>query len=233
MKTLLKITIVTVMALGGMLWAQSTPDEPGPKTVEDRLREYGEAARVRLAPAFKKAEISYPPKELVMVAIKDQKVLELYAARTNGTFQFVKEYPILKASGVTGPKLREGDKQVPEGIYDIEWLNPNSSYHLSMRIGYPNASDRAHAAEEGRVKLGGDIMIHGTNLSSGCLAMGDLVAEDLFVLVADTGRTNTRIILTPVDFRNGATVTLTTNLPPWTGALYQDIQTALKPYARP
>ena len=93
--------------------------------------------------------------------MKQEKLLEIYAKQGTNGFKFVCAYPVLAASGVAGPKLREGDRQVPEGIYGIEWLNPNSSYHLSMRISYPNAFDRAQAAKENRTKLGGDIMIHG------------------------------------------------------------------------
>src|SRR5204863_8498878 len=62
---------------------------------------------------------------------------------------------------------------ISEGIYPIESLNPNSRFHLSLRIGYPNAFDRAQAAKEKRTNLGGDIMIHGNSVSIGCLAMGE------------------------------------------------------------
>src|SRR5436190_607476 len=82
-----------------------------------------------------------------------------------GAWRFVREYPVMAASGGRGPKLREGDGQVPEGMYTIDWLNPNSSYHLSMHVDYPNAFDRAHAADDGRTALGGAIMIHGRDVS--------------------------------------------------------------------
>jgi len=123
--------------------------------------------------------------------------------------------------------LREGDQQVPEGIYSIESLNPNSSYHLSLRVNYPNVFDREQAAREGRTNLGGDIMIHGGAVSVGCLAMGDEAAEDLFVLAADTGLTNITVILSPVDFRKGQRVPQTGAVPPWTASLYQTIQSNL------
>ena len=78
-----------------------------------------------------------------------------------------------------------------------------SSYHLALRINYPNAFDRASAIQQGRTALGGDIMIHGSTGSVGCLAMGDEVSEDLFVLTADTGLKRIKVILSPVDFRTG------------------------------
>jgi len=195
------------------------------KTVADRLTEYGASARARLKPYFEQIHQSYPPSKLVFLGIKDVSELQIYAVSSNKRPAFLRRYPILAASGVLGPKLREGDKQVPEGIYQIEWLNPNSSYHLSMRIGYPNAFDRAQAAKEQRTNLGGDIMIHGTNISVGCLAMGDPASEDLFVLAADTGIENITVLLTPVDFRVKSLPEGTTNMSAWSGEIYE----ALKP----
>lgn len=203
---------------------------PAEKTVADRLREYGPEARARLKPAFDKAGISYPPPRLAFVGLKQEKQLQIYAgAGTNG-YKFVRSYPILAASGVAGPKLREGDRQVPEGIYPVEWLNPNSSYHLSMRIGYPNAFDREQAAREKRTNLGGDIMIHGDARSVGCLAMGDEAAEDFFVLAADTGIENITVILTPVDFRQGKALPADARLPDWSETLYETIRARLKDF---
>lgn len=127
-----------------------------------------------------------------------------------------------------GPKLRYGDFQVPEGFYRIESLNPNSAFHLSLRVNYPNRFDRAQAQSEGRTGLGGNIMIHGSNVSIGCLAMGDEAAEDLFVLASQTGRENIRLILSPVDFRQGD-VPADEKRPAWVSALYREIKTALSP----
>ena len=193
-------------------------------TVEERLQQYGAAARARLSAHFEKQKISYPPYELIFVGLKEEKRLEIYAKSGTNDFKFVRAYPILAASGVAGPKLREGDRQVPEGIYAIELLNPNSSYHLSMRVGYPNEFDRAQAAKENRTKLGGDIMIHGDAKSIGCLAMGDEVSEDLFVLAADTGIKHITVILAPVDFRAGKTAADSATLPMWTKPLYEEIK---------
>lgn len=207
-----------------------TNSAPVAKTVEDRLREYGAAARGRLQPAFARAGISYPPHRLAFIGLKEEKRLQIYAANGTNDFQFVRAYPILAASGGAGPKLREGDRQVPEGIYAIEWLNPNSSYHLSMRIGYPNAFDREQASRENRTNLGGDIMIHGAARSVGCLAMGDEAAEDFFVLAAETGIENITVILTPVDFRQGKTVPADAPRPPWCDALYDNIRQRLQDF---
>ena len=202
------------------------------KTVEDRLIEYGASARARLRPHFERAEVSYPPQVLAFVGLKQEKSLEIYARQGTNGFKFICAYPVLAASGVAGPKLREGDRQVPEGIYNIEWLNPNSSYHLSMRIGYPNAFDRAQAAKESRTKLGGDIMIHGDARSVGCLAMGDEASEDFFVLAAETGIENITVILSPVDFREGKTVPADAKLTEWSASLYEAIRARLKDFPK-
>jgi murein L,D-transpeptidase YafK len=138
----------------------------------------------------------------------------------------------LKASGKLGPKLREGDRQVPEGLYRIESLNPNSRFHLSLRVNYPNAFDRDMAAREGRTNLGGDIMIHGSKVSIGCLAMGDTAAEDLFVLAAETGIDNISVILSPLDFRVRDFEGDFSTMPHWIPELYKRIRTELRKYAK-
>lgn len=203
------------------------------KTVAQQLDQYGPAARARLAPFFAKQSVPYPPRSLVLVAVKDEDRLEVHAADSAGKLRFIRAYPVLAASGTLGPKLQEGDGQVPEGIYRIESLNPNSRFHLSLRIGYPNDFDREQARRDGRTKLGGDIMIHGKAVSIGCLAMGDEAAEDLFVLAADTGVTDITVILTPVDFRLGKPLPKSLPLPAWAGELYASIKTELSRLEKP
>ncbi len=197
-------------------------------TVDDRIRQYGDRVRKRLKPCFAKVGIEYPPAKVVLVGIKDEKKLEVWAS-DDGRFRLVRTYPILGASGRLGPKLREGDCQVPEGLYRIESLNPNSRFHLSLRVNYPNARDRAQAKAENRTNLGGDIMIHGSRASIGCLAMGDEVAEDLFILAAETGIANGKVsvILCPVDFRRNEMPKLSYLLPGWTDDLYERIRERL------
>jgi murein L,D-transpeptidase YafK len=196
------------------------------RTVNDRLAEFGAAARNRLKPLFQKAGVAFPPENVVLVALKDEKVLELYTGA--GTQKkLIHRYPILAASGGPGPKLREGDNQVPEGIYRIESLNPNSAYHVSLRVNYPNESDRAQAAKDGRTNLGGDIMIHGKTVSIGCIAVGDTAAEELFTLAADVGLKDLTVICAPTDFRKHKERPAITNSPAWVAQLYQRIAAEL------
>lgn len=198
------------------------------KTIADRLAEFGDAARLRLASCFKQAAVSYPPTRVSLVGLKTERTLQVWVAGPDGKWKYLKDYPILGMSGILGPKLNEGDMQVPEGLYRVESLNPNSLYHVALRVNYPNAEDRKRGNEDGRTKLGSDIMIHGKKCSIGCLAMGDETAEELFTLAADAGIENVFIILSPVDFR---VRNLPKDMPPtpaWTQQLYDTIRQALK-----
>ncbi len=177
----------------------------GGYTVSDRMQQYGEDVASRIKIDFERAGIAYPPAEVAYVAFKDTKILEVYARSVKSEpWSYIRTYPIQRASGTLGPKLKEGDRQVPEGIYQSESLNPNSRYHLSIRVSYPNAFDRKMAVAEGRSRLGGDIMIHGSSVSIGCLAMGNTAAEDLFVLAAHAPGSPARIIISPTDFRRNS-----------------------------
>lgn len=153
-------------------------------TVAQRVAQFGAAVESRLSPDFDRAGLSWPPAGLALLGFKQERVLEAWIPDAAGRWRLLKRYPILGASGLLGPKLREGDCQVPEGLYRVESLNPNSLYHLALRIDYPNPADRELGAAEGRECLGGDIMIHGNTCSIGCLAMGDGAAEELFVMAA-------------------------------------------------
>ena len=196
----------------------SPPPSLGQRTVEDILQIYGAYATDKLKLYFSKAKVSYPPREVTFIALKQEMKLELWA-RDSGEFQFIRNYDIRAASGVSGPKLRQGDKQVPEGIYRIAGLNPNSHYHLSMKINYPNEFDQFHAWQEGRADPGSDIFIHGRAESIGCLAMGDEVIEELFVLTAQVGVDNVKVVIAPHDPR-AYSLEADARLPGWTAELY-------------
>jgi hypothetical protein len=202
------------------------------RTVDERVDQYGAAVRKRLKPFFAARYVRFPPDQLVLVAIKSTNQLEVYASDNDPALRLIRTYPILAASGNLGPKLREGDEQVPEGVYRIELLNPNSLYHLSLRVGYPNAFDRAQAVIDHRTQLGGDIMIHGKAVSVGCLAMGDEAAEDLFVLAARVGIKNIKVIIAPVDFRTEKLTAADIGMPDWVDALYTEIARELGAIAK-
>jgi murein L,D-transpeptidase YafK len=126
-------------------------------------------------------QLAFPPRQLFIRAFKEEKELELWAS-DGGKYQLLKTYPICMLPGKPGPKLKQGDKQVPEGIYIVDTLNPNSNFHLSFRINYPNEADLIRSKDE--KDPGGDIYIHGDCVSVGCLPMGDEAIEEIFWLIA-------------------------------------------------
>lgn len=135
-------------------------------------------------------------------------------------------YPMTGFSGRLGPKLREGDMQIPEGIYRIESLNPNSEYHLSLRVSYPNAVDRKRAGEDNRDHLGGDIMIHGGSSTIGCIPIGDENIEELFYVAASVGIKNIQVVIAPYDMRKGRRPELEVADPSWYPQLCEEIALA-------
>lgn len=209
--------------------AAAAPTPALESAIADRLVIYGPLARERMRPYFAHAGVPYPPSRYVLLGLKQERELQLYAAGPGTPLHFIRSFHVLGASGDLGPKLREGDHQVPEGIYQIVYLNPRSIAHLSMALSYPNAFDRARAAEDGRdpATLGGDIMIHGGWKSVGCLAVGDQASEDLFVLAADAGFDSATVIISPVDFRR-STLPVGYRAPvPWVSQLYTQLRTTM------
>jgi hypothetical protein len=154
----------------------------------------------RLKPYFELTDVCFPPSGIALIGLKKERQLELWA-NSGGEWSFIRTYHILGASGGSGPKLKEGDRQVPEGIYKVTMLNPNSKYYLSMKLDYPNEFDLEKAALEGRSNVGGDIFIHGGESSVGCLAIGDAAIEEIFVLAAIIGIENIEVVIAPNDIR--------------------------------
>ncbi len=172
----------------------------GRKTVGDIMNQHEAAVVERLKENFEKIKIKYPPDKITLVCLKSEKILELWI-ETGETAILLKKYEIFGASGGAGPKLIEGDCQVPEGIYKIEGLNPNSHFHLSMKVNYPNEFDRKKAIDDGRSNPGGDIFIHGNKMSVGCIAIGDRAIEEVFVLSARAIKNGIKVIIMPYDMR--------------------------------
>src|ERR1043165_840429 len=161
-RCLVALLLVATGVLAGDSIPTITVDGSRFYSVEERLAEFGPVVKQSLLASFTTARVTYPPVELAYLAFKDVRHLEVYARGTaDDAWHFIKDYRIRGASGTLGPKLAEGDRQVPEGTYRADSVNPNSRYHLSIRVSYPNAYDREVARRDGRANLGGDIMIHG------------------------------------------------------------------------
>ena len=127
-----------------------------------------------------RAGLVYPAKQLFFRVYKRERELQVWGVDlATGRLKLIKSYPVLAASGGPGPKRKEGDNQVPEGLYHIDRFNPNSLFHLSLGLNYPNASDRILSDRE---HPGSDIFIHGNSKSIGCLAIGDPAIEEVYTL---------------------------------------------------
>nr|WP_231710456.1 L,D-transpeptidase family protein [Roseibium limicola] len=124
-----------------------------------------------------------PAKSPILIRIfKEESKLEVWKQKRNGRFEILEDFDICKWSGELGPKFKEGDRQAPEGFYEITpgLMNPNSSYHLSFNLGYPNSYDRSHG------RTGSHLMVHGACSSRGCYAMTDAQVQDIYALARDS-----------------------------------------------
>jgi len=111
---------------------------------------------------------------------KKENILEVWIKpKDSKEYKLLKTYDICSYSGKLGPKLKEGDHQAPEGFYKVykHSLNPNSKYHLSFNLGYPNRYDKAHN------RTGSYLMVHGECSSIGCYAMGNKNIEEIYTIV--------------------------------------------------
>ena len=111
---------------------------------------------------------------------KLERELELWVDAGSGAgYRLFRNYPICSYSGTLGPKLQQGDRQAPEGFYDVRHgqMNPASQFHLSFDLGYPNAYDVQHG------RTGDYLMVHGSCVSIGCYAMGDAAIEEIYTLM--------------------------------------------------
>ncbi|GLK70754.1 hypothetical protein KHC23_18120 [Ancylobacter dichloromethanicus] len=115
---------------------------------------------------------------IVVRIFKEESELEVWKETTSGEYALLKTYPICRWSGELGPKVKEGDRQAPEGFYTITpgQMNPNSSYYLAFDLGFPNAYDRAWG------RSGSNLMVHGDCSSRGCYAMTDEQVQEIFAL---------------------------------------------------
>ena len=131
---------------------------------------------------FEKQHLTWPPEAVYIRSFKYDRELEVWVkGDAKEAFKLFKIYKICMQSGTTGPKRMQGDYQVPEGFYQINEFNPNSNYHLSLGLNYPNASDKILSDPE---KPGNSIYIHGNCVSAGCIAIRDAPIEELYIITS-------------------------------------------------
>lgn len=133
-----------------------------------------------LAKQFREKGLQWPAKYIYLRSFKYDSQLEVWVKGEAGKpFQHFKTYKVCAMAGTLGPKRMEGDFQVPEGFYHINEFNPRSEFHLSLGLNYPNASDRYLSDA---IQPGGDIYIHGSCVTTGCIPIMDAQIEELYVL---------------------------------------------------
>ncbi|SFV90879.1 probable exported protein STY0357 [hydrothermal vent metagenome] len=147
---------------------------------EVAMQAYLEEAQYRFTPLQTRLEATgtYKGDPLFIRIFKKEALLEVWIKKDE-RYVHLKDYAICAYSGHLGPKLKEGDKQAPEGFYRVypKQLNPHSKFHLAFNLGYPNAYDRAHR------RTGSYLMVHGNCVSVGCYAMTDAKIEEIYGLV--------------------------------------------------
>jgi murein L,D-transpeptidase YafK len=200
--------------------------------IRDVISRYGASTEAQLVNFFKQANVPYPPNDVALLAFKKEREVQLWAKGRDKTWKHVHTYPFTASSGRLGPKLKERDRQIPEGIYRLTSFNPFSAMHLSMMINYPNQFDKQHAIQDGRSRsqLGGNIFIHGKAMSVGCLAVGDKAIEQLFYLTHQVGLDHVKLIISPNDLRRAKPATSLIAQPRWIHELYQNIHQALNAF---
>jgi len=128
-----------------------------------------------------------------MQAFKAEQILQVYISTTNLSWSLIREYPFCNFSGTLGPKIREGDRQIPEGIYKIKVFNPKSKFYLSMGLDYPNERDMKIADPK---RPGSDIYIHGGCSTVGCIPITDEKIAELYLL-AQSANPNIEVVILP------------------------------------
>lgn len=165
------------------LWVLLATAAPEPERVAGARLAHEAALQERAAALG----IAWPPRELYLRAFKRERTLEVWVGNGRDPLALLEEHTICGESGTLGPKVERGDLQIPEGLYVVTRLHPDSLGWLSLRMSYPNRADRARAAARGRqesrrVSPGGDILVHGTCISIGCLAIDNEPIERVYLL---------------------------------------------------
>jgi murein L,D-transpeptidase YafK len=152
---------------------------------------------------FRDKKLDWPVRNIYIRSFKYDSQLEVWVKYDNNDkYKLFKTYKVCALAGTLGPKRMQGDYQVPEGFYYINEFNPRSTFHLSLGLNYPNASDRILGDS---LQPGGDIYIHGKCVTSGCIPIMDQQIEELYILAAHAhsqGQDFIPVHIFPVNFKN-------------------------------
>jgi len=172
-RTLARAVITSVALAAGVLLAGCNSDEIS--LANNAKANQPVPAKLVAEMAAKDMDLQSP---MLVRLFKQEAELEVWKQDRSGRFALLKTYPICRWSGDLGPKVREGDRQAPEGFYSISpgQMNPQSAYYLSFNTGYPNAYDRSLG------HTGSELMVHGDCSSRGCYAMTDEQIAEIYSL---------------------------------------------------
>lgn len=171
-------SILSFLLTVSALQAQPTASEM--RKTNSRVAGAYERAEDSIKKQFEKQNLVWPPAEIYIRSFKYDRQLELWVkGKETEPYKLFKTYKVCMQSGAMGPKRVEGDYQVPEGFYYVNEFNPNSAYHLSLGLNYPNASDLILSDQN---RPGNNIYIHGNCVSTGCIPIADAPIEELFII---------------------------------------------------
>lgn len=160
--------------------------EPAKTKKKSWKKELNASEKTNLAEALKKQNVLISQFEVLLQAFKAEEELQVWVKNPQDEqFQLFKSYDFCRSSGSLGPKRKEGDRQIPEGVYHIDRFNPNSSYFLSLGLNYPNPSDKKRGHPN---QPGSDIFIHGKCVTVGCIPITDEWIRELYFL-AESAKT--------------------------------------------
>jgi len=176
---ILLIFIAIVLFLGYAIYKNSTIERTHKENKKSQTKWQDNLENRSLKSSLKALKANYGDRVFLRI-FKKEKLLEVWIKpKKSSEYKLLKSYKICSYSGNLGPKLKEGDRQAPEGFYKVykSSLNPNSKFHLSFNLGYPNKYDRAHH------RTGSFLMVHGECSSIGCYAMGNRNIEEIYKVV--------------------------------------------------
>ncbi len=177
------INSILLVITSFFLTAQSTASFKEMQLKHSRVRNAYLNKQKELENQLKNSSFAGNDYEVFIRVFKHEQQLELWLKMKNQEeFKKFKTYAICASSGVLGPKRKQGDGQVPEGFYEIAHFNPASSYHLSLKVNYPNKSDMKKAGSN----PGGDIMIHGECVTIGCVPIENAPMEEVYLLCLES-----------------------------------------------
>lgn len=213
MKGVFVLTLTGIFfVLIGFFQVQKGEDETPERRIARARKQWGQVTQRRC----QELKVTFPPQRVLFRAYKSERQLELWIGNEAGPLKLYKTFPVAAASGTIGPKRKEGDKQVPEGVYFIDRFNPRSSYYLSLGLNYPNTYARAVGDPK---QPGSDIFIHGSNVSIGCLAMTDDGIREIYPLALDAksaGQTRIPVLIFPCKMTRENLERINREYPQWT-----------------